>query len=73
MAQYKERYLRDKASVPRFTQYMIAIVNNCQRFRELAQVFCTGFVQGFFEILKILRLNIKILRLKYEMSFLYRS
>ena len=47
VSQYKERYLRDKASVPRFTQYMIAIVNNCQRFRELAQVCFQGLFYSF--------------------------
>ncbi|TRY62619.1 hypothetical protein TCAL_00416 [Tigriopus californicus] len=34
---YKNRYFKDRAQISLFTKYMIAIVNNCERFEELAQ------------------------------------
>jgi len=34
---YKDRYFKDRGTISRFTRYMIAIVNNCERFRELAE------------------------------------
>lgn len=34
---YKNRYFKDRTAILRFTRYMIAIVNNCDRFEELAQ------------------------------------
>lgn len=34
---YKELYFRDRNSISRFTRYMIAIVNNCEKFVELSE------------------------------------
>jgi len=34
---YKTKYFRDRTTVPCFTLFMIAIVNNCELFQELGQ------------------------------------
>lgn len=33
---YKSKYFNDRAAITWFTKYMIAIINNCDRFEELA-------------------------------------
>ena len=33
---YKSKYFNDRAAITWFTKYMIAIINNCERFEELA-------------------------------------
>lgn len=35
-ADYKAKYFRDRSKISSFTRYTIAIVNNCERFEELA-------------------------------------
>ena len=37
IVEYKSKYFRDRTSVLMYTRYMIAIVNNCELFEELAQ------------------------------------
>lgn len=37
IAEFKERYFKDRSQVPFFTQHFITIVNNCQQMFELAQ------------------------------------
>ena len=35
--EYKASYFRERSSLSLFTRYMIAIINNCDRFEELSQ------------------------------------
>ena len=37
MQEYKASYFRDRTSLSQFTRYMIAIINNCDRFEVLSQ------------------------------------
>lgn len=37
IVEFKSRYFRDRTTISLFTQYMIALVNNCELFEELGQ------------------------------------